>query len=292
MRWVNLVSQPRVLRSGEVVRTGMLLDITDRKRTETILRMTNEELERRVVQRTEELEQANKHIQAEMEARENLQLQLQSASEREQERIGQDLHDGLCQTLTGAKYRTELLGKKLRAAMHVDPEDVAAIEALLMDAVKQARGVAYGLNPLKAEEMGLMEALERLAATVHTDAGPACVCHIPEPVWFSDHALATHVYRIAQEAVQNAFKHGRPKSISIELTKQGDTITLSVTDDGVGVKEDGDSRNGMGMSNMRKRVSLIGGMLQIKPAEGGGTQVICRFRHTPKDRRSRHEQAR
>jgi PAS domain S-box-containing protein len=268
----------RIVFSG---RPALLLnarDVTERRKSEAAQIEARSELEQRVQERTVQLAEANKQLQVEMSQRERLQMRMLLAIEQEQERIGQDLHDGVCQILTGAKFRAELLGKKLRAAVDVTPSDSDAIESLLMEGIRQARGVAYGLNPVKWEDGGLMKALEVLARGASTEAGPACVFHCPEPVLFDDHLLASHLYRIAQEALQNALKHARSKNIAIELTESDRVVTLAITDDGCGISLPQSMPTGMGFSNMRRRAGMIGGKVEIKPADCGGTTVVCRVR--------------
>ncbi len=249
----------------------------ERKQTEEALRAAREELELRVRWRTADLHKANKLLRAEMAKREKLQAQLLSTTEREQKRIGEDLHDGLCQLLTGARFHNAMLGQQLRTTQPDCARETDAIETLLKDAVENARDLSYGLNPLAPDARGLMTALQQLADRMQTANGPRCTCNIPQPVGISDHAVASQLYRIAQEAVQNALKHAGAKKITIELKRRNGGVTLSVADDGVGMKRTGARPRGMGLSNMSRRARLIGGTLEIKNADGGGIAVTCRL---------------
>lgn len=225
-------------------------------------------------------------VRQDITQRKRLELEMATAIERAQERIGQDLHDGLCQILTGAKFRASLLGQKLRDLPLIERGDADIIEALLDQAIEQARGIAYGLNPVRASAEGLMEALEQLAVSTSTAAGPQCTCYIPRPVRFEDGAIAIHLYRIAQEAVQNALKHSGAKHISIELTRRAASATLAVVDDGSGMPEQKSPPAGTGLLNMRRRAELIGGTLAITSTVGRGTTISCRVRQSPKAARA------
>ncbi len=215
-------------------------------------------------------------IKQDITRRKRMEHEMMTAIERAQERIGQDLHDGLCQILTGAKFKTALLGQKLQGWSPLsEAGDAAAIETLLDEAIEQARGLAYGLNPVKADTGGLMEALQQLAASVDSETGPRCVCHISKPVQIADRSVALNLYRIAQEAVQNSLKHSGAKNICIELTRRAGANTMTVSDDGAGMKAA--DASGTGLINMHARAELIGGKLEIKTSGGRGVSVICRL---------------
>lgn len=208
--------------------------------------------------------------------RTRLEDEILKSIEREQERIGRDLHDGLCQLLVGAKFRCGYLqgitAKELAAAR----EEARTLEAILNTGIAQARNMARGLNPVNVTPTGLSSALQRLAEDTTSLGHPGCVCKFFGSVKISDHHTANHLYRIAQEALQNALKHSGAKNITITLEKRVRNVVLSIKDDGVGmpaqVKE-----AGMGLSNMRMRASLIGGRLEISRRKSGGTKVGCEF---------------
>lgn len=215
-------------------------------------------------------------IKQDVTGRKRLEREMMTAVEREQERIGQDLHDGICQLLTGAKFKIALLGQKLQGgAPMADTDDAQTIETLLDQAIEQARGIAYGLDPVKNDPAGLQEALAQLAASVDTEAGPRCACHIPSPVHIADRSVSMHLYRIAQEAVQNAIKHGRARNVYIGLARHAGSIRLTVTDDGTGLENPPHAHAGHGLFNMRARAAMIGGRLEINSARNRGTSVVC-----------------
>lgn len=217
-------------------------------------------------------------IKQDIGERKRMEHEILTAREREQERIGRDLHDGLCQVLTGAKFRTGLLGQKLQSRASREVRDAVAIERLLDQAIEQARGLAYGLNPVRLEASGLAEALEQLAMSVSAGARLHCVCSIRRNLIVEDRNVAIQLFRIAQEAVQNALKHSRAKRVVVSLRRRAGALTLSVTDDGIGISAAGGQSRGVGLHNMRIRAESIGAALTVEAAETGGTVVSCRVR--------------
>lgn len=223
-------------------------------------------------------------IKQNVSERKNMEREMIIAIEQEQERIGRDLHDGLCQMLTGAKFRAALLGQKLRDMPLIEGGDCDIIEALLDESIDQARGLAYGLNPIKPDPGSLAESLRHLAARMDTETGPRCVCKIPRPVPIAEQSVAIHLYRIAQEAMQNALKHSGAKTVTLSLTRRADIIKLSVVDDGNGIDENGTRNGGQGLFNMRARASHIGGKLEIRSSKEKGTAIACRLQRPVKPR--------
>ena len=208
--------------------------------------------------------------------RERLENEILQSIEQEQERIGRDLHDGIYQMLVGAKFRSVYLEKILVGKFPDAAQEAKAVEELLNHAIEQARDLARGLNPVKVTSDGLESALQRLADNVNVEgaASPRCFCHFPKPVRIADHKAANHLYRIAQEAVQNAVKHAAAKNISITLARQNRRVTLIVKDDGKGIPPKLKTI-GMGLDNMRTRATLVGGTLEIRRRTHGGTAVTC-----------------
>ena len=147
----------------------------------------------------------------------------------------------------------------------------------------QARALARGLSPVELETNGLMAALQELAASTEKLFNIACIFHCAPPVLMADNVRATHLYRIAQEAIHNAIKHGRASRIVISLASTGRDMSLSITDNGSGFPANPESSKGMGLRSMRYRAGSIGGMLEIQPVEPQGTRVTCRFLHEVKE---------
>jgi signal transduction histidine kinase len=222
--------------------------------------------------------------------RERLEDEILKSIEREQERIGRDLHDGLCQLLVGAKFRSVYLKRLVKGRLPAVEKEAQSLEKLLNSAIDQARELARGLNPVMVTPAGLAAALQKLAADVGNPPshgygatgaeGPRCFCQFPRPVKIFDQHVAGHLYRIAQEAVQNAFKHGRANNISITLSRHNKFVNLVVKDDGIGIPRH-PNEAGMGLKNMKTRARLIGGQLEIRRRRHGGTAVTCEFPQKP-----------
>jgi two-component system sensor kinase FixL len=206
--------------------------------------------------------------------RRRLEAQVLEASANEQQRIGQDLHDGLCQQLAGISYATELLAKKLTKKSVPEAKDVRGITDMVDDAITQARGLARGLAPVKMEADGLALALEDLAAQVRGIYKVDCQLSTRGQVLLDDNIVATHLFRVAQEAVNNAIKHGKARHVTIGLSVVDSTLILTIKDDGAGVsaKRAGGS-DGIGLHLMAYRARVSGGTFDIRPATGGGTIV-------------------
>jgi PAS domain S-box-containing protein len=203
--------------------------------------------------------------------RKELECEILHAVEREQERIGQDLHDGLCQLLVATKYRVAMLERMLMRDAH--HHEAFGIEHMLNEAISHARGLARGLNPVKLSGNGLAHALEELAAITQASKTVRCTFHCPAPLAPLSHAVANHLYRIAQESVQNAMKHGNAKKIAITLRKGDSRLMLTIKDDGSGLPER--ATDGAGIDNMKTRAAMLGATLKISRPPGGGTAVVC-----------------
>ncbi len=206
--------------------------------------------------------------------RERLEHEIVKSVEREQERIGRDLHDGLCQMLVGAKFYAGILQGISKSQFPEVKPQARTLEGILNQTIAQARDLSRSLNPARITPANLAGALQGLADSVDGTLDTRCSCQFPKPVKISSHQAAEQVYRIAQEAVQNAVKHACAKNISIMLTSQDGHVLLSVEDDGVGIALRR-KRSGMGLRNMETRARLIGGRLKVVRRERGGTAVAC-----------------
>ena len=138
-----------------------------------------------------------------------------------------------------------------------------------------ARNLAQGLYPVEMEAEGLMDAFRNLAANTTKTARVTCVFECEAPVLIHDDAAATHLFRIAQEAVRNAIQHGKPRRVGITLAERGGRVALTVEDDGNGVPETVDKSEGLGIRIMAHRAAIIGGAFAIEPGPTGGTIVTC-----------------
>ena len=145
----------------------------------------------------------------------------------------------------------------------------------LEQALSHVRAVSKGLVPVEVDAEGLMAALADLAARTNELHGVSCTFECHRPVAIADNQTATHLYRMSQEAVTNAVKHGHPHSIVIRLGMEGDLATLRVIDDGTGIVSSSESNTGTGLRIMRYRADLIGAQLEITGARPHGTIVTC-----------------
>ncbi len=206
-----------------------------------------------------------------------LERQIAEVSEREQRRIGQDLHDSLCQHLVSAAFASEVLRDKLARQKLAEAAQAESILDMVNVGISQARNLARGLYPVRLEIDGLASALEELALATQARNRIPCRFFCDQPVAVHDEAAGVSLYRIAQEAINNALKHSRASHLSIGLGCVEQEVTLTVKDDGVGFPESFDCRAGMGLSIMNYRAKMIGASLDIRRAVEGGTVVICSF---------------
>jgi signal transduction histidine kinase len=239
----------------------------------TTLRSLHKELEARVRERTAALTD-------EIAERERLERELLGISEREQHRIGQDLHDSLCQHLTGTSLAGQVLEEKLIVRNLPEAADANKVVGLIEEGISLARKLAKGLHPIELEAAGLMGALEELASTTSELFRVLCHFECDSPVLIHDPATSGHLYRIAQEALRNAIKHGKSRHIIIRLETLDDGILLFIKDDGIGLAENASKNGGMGLRIMAHRASMIGATFQIKKEDSGGTIVLCKLHHS------------
>ncbi len=207
--------------------------------------------------------------------RKRLEKEILEISERERRRIGHDLHDGLCQHLTAIELKSQVLAQKLAHRSREAAERAAEIARNVRDAISQTRQLARGLSPVTFESEGLMAALQELAVNTTTLFRVNCrfACHPPVPV--QDSAAATHLLRIAQEAVSNALKHGQARHIDLTLERTRDKIVLRVSDDGCGLPKDfaAQRQKGMGLRIMQSRAGMMAGTLALERNPAGGVSV-------------------
>ena len=209
-----------------------------------------------------------------------LEQEILEISDREKRRIGQDMHDSLGQLLTGIGFKSKSLENKLAAKQVPEGAIANQIAELVTQAIMQARGLARGLQPVEPRPAGLMSALEELSINIQDLFPVSCTFTCSQVVEIPNPALATHLYRIAQEACNNAIKHGRAKQIAIELARAEDVVTVTVRDDGVGFSQPAGTTKGMGMQIMRYRAAVVGGALSVRANGAGGTVISCQCRLT------------
>ncbi|QOV88754.1 ATP-binding protein [Humisphaera borealis] len=220
------------------------------------------------------------------EARE-LERTVEEISEAEQRRIGQDLHDGLGQHLTGVAFLSKALQQKLHLDRRPEAAEAATINDLVNESIRWTRDLARGLAPMDLDRTCLPESLRELARKTSRMFNVECAYEGVEQVEVADDAVALNLYRVAQEAVSNGVKHGKARHVTIDLEVDQDLV-LSIQDDGVGfeylpgkqhVRRDsaGTAISGMGLLVMRYRAGVIGGKLEIESSPDKGTIVRCRL---------------
>jgi signal transduction histidine kinase len=234
----------------------------------TSLRKLQNDLEERVRQRTTALT-------SEMQERERLEKEILEVSEREQRRIGHDLHDGLCQHWTATAMAGQVLSEKLAAKSLPETTDAEGIVKLVVDGITLTRNLAHGISPPEMESEGLVSALRELAANTSKLFKITCTFACDSPPLVQDATAATHLYRITQEAINNAIRHGKPKQIVMSLSNWKERVELTIEDDGGGLPDDWQKNRGLGTRIMAHRATMIRGTFSIEPNPTGGTFVKC-----------------
>lgn len=257
--------------------TGLVLaaSIAEQRDAQAQLRHSLEKLEERVAERTRELVAANAELHKEMAERRDLEIALIRVSEEQRRVIGSELHDGLGQHLTSLSLLCEILRQKLIDRAQPEAEAVQRIGELIAEAAAMNRTAARGLYPVALEHGGLSAALERLAEDTNSLQTMKCVVCVGRHVQVHDPLVAINLYRIAQEAVNNAVKYSQAGLIRIDLARVDGQHRLTVSDDGIGFRAGADT--GMGMYSMRYRANLLGGMLQISDNVPRGTTVTVTY---------------
>jgi two-component system sensor kinase FixL len=204
-----------------------------------------------------------------------LEKEILQVSEREHRRIAQDLHDGLGQLLAGTAYLAGTLRQELAAKSLPETRKVTRIREVINEAIALTRNLARGLHPVESTSNGLMAALETLAARTKKLFHVRCHFNCHRPVLIKDNTVATHLFWIAQEAITNAIKHGKPGRIDISLTRTPASLTLAIKDNGSGMPATPRKKPGMGLRIMRYRAGMIGGSLAIQKETGGGGSIVC-----------------
>jgi len=213
----------------------------------------------------------SRHVRSE---RNQLQRELLAISEREKQHIAQELHDGICQHLAGTVIMGKVLERKLEGKNAPEADFAKQICNLLRTGVEEARNLSHGLYPVKNEPSGLMDALKVLAGSVTKLFHVRCSFRCATPVFVEISDVATHLFRIAQESVNNAVKHGQADQVVISLHYTDDGISLSVRDNGIGIPTEVPT-TGMGLQIMRHRASAINATLTVRPGKKQGTLVTC-----------------
>jgi signal transduction histidine kinase len=285
-RLIDIVSAVGI-QIGQFLQRTRALELL--RQSEEALIQVNNALELRVRERTVELRDANRELSAEIAERARLEREIISISEREQRRIGQDLHDGLCQELTAIAFMTRALYTRMHndgsldTAGRIEADRINQVSSLINESVTRCRDIARGLHPVEMEADGLMVALRDLARRTHQTIACSFVCK--EPILMPESDMALNLYRIAQEAVNNAIKYARATRITITLDRDRKNLRLSIRDNGRGIPGLSTrlrrKRTGMGLHIMRYRARTMGSTLDIIDLKPHGTEVSCLLPRVP-----------
>ena len=209
--------------------------------------------------------------------RHRLEREILEISHREQQRIGQDLHDSLGQHLTGISFLSKALQHKLTDLKISEAAQAGEIAQLVVETLGHTRNIARGLFPVELERNGrLIPALKELVLNVEKLFRVPCRLEIPDGLDVVDIRISTELFRISQEAISNAIKHGKAKRVTVRMQRDSGILRLLIQDDGVGLVENPKS-SGLGRRIMSFRASRIGGRLEIAALDIGGTLVTCEF---------------
>jgi len=203
-----------------------------------------------------------------------LQREIMEVPVREQRRIGQELHDGIGQQLTGlGMLATSLLNKASK------PEHGLASQLAngLQEALSQVRALSRGLVPIEIDAAGFTTALRNLTEEIQRQSHIPVEFEIINDIKFANNDMVIHLYRIAQEALNNAIKHANCKRLYVSIEIQDEDGLLEVYDNGRGIPEDINNEEGLGLNIMKYRSSLFDGQITVYPVETGGTRVCCQF---------------
>jgi DNA-binding LacI/PurR family transcriptional regulator/signal transduction histidine kinase len=234
-------------------------------------------LERNVRSRTLELSTANARLVEEMARRKFLERELLEVSNRIMGKIGQDIHDNLCQDIAGLGIMAAVLeGKLRRAGLDAEGAEAAALARGAGMTAARAKDIARGLYPAELEARGIVSAVERLVVSTGDRDGAEVKLEVTRGFAVRDSERALHLYRIVQEALTNARKHARAKVIKVGLYMDRETVSVEVSDDGIGLPPTAREESGMGLHILKYRASVIGGELRIRTRDTG-TTITCRI---------------
>lgn len=235
----------------------------------------NADAERTISQR---LASANLRLQEEIRRRRFLERQVLSVAEQEKRRISLELHDGLGQHLTGVAFVARGLADQAREGKSIAASEVDWLVRLINESVARTRGLARGLWPVSLERGSLADAIRRLADDLESIFGVSCTVHVSDEPRIASNIALHHVFRVAQEAANNAIKHGKARRLEFRLESIGEDFAITVLNDGLSVDATAlNGAKGLGVMGMKLRADALGGTLSIEPLPAGGVEVVLRL---------------
>jgi signal transduction histidine kinase len=261
---------------GEIVEWfGAASDVTARKAAEEALKDFNLKLAESVVERTKELSSTVQVLEDEIAARHRLEGEILKLSEREQTRLGQDLHDNLGQQLAGICMLSQVLSSQLEEESHPSAVDADQIVRCLTESISTTRNLAKSFYPVELERGGLVLALQDLALRTQLLSRISCSVNAAADFRF-EKTTEIHLYRIVQESISNSLKHGKAAHIQIECLRENGCSSLTVTDNGTGfTAPQPGTETGMGLPMFQYRAALIGAEISVRRGTPDGCVVAC-----------------
>jgi PAS domain S-box-containing protein len=219
-----------------------------------------------------------------------LEREVAAVAERERARIARDLHDGVGQALTGISLGLGAMAQRLRAEGSAHAAGALQLAGAVQETIAETRRVVRLLSNAVSEGTTLSMALKVLAQEVREYSNVVCGIECPDEEPLRDPEVAMQVYRIAQEAVANALRHGKPSGIELRYRRDGESLRLEVLDDGIGISDAAQNGDGLGLENMRFRARMIDGSVSIERRGADGTRVLCTFPlSSPRMMRAKHD---
>jgi signal transduction histidine kinase len=231
-----------------------------------------------VVRRAMDKLEADRNLAEARAALSESQKQILAIGEREQRRIGADLHDNLGQQLTAIELLCQSLREDLKKRQPDLDKQIARVCQYLRQAVAQTRLLARGLSPVELDSDGLADALADLVRRTNEIGRLHCRFQVGSPVVIEDNAVAGHLFRIAQEALNNAVKHSEADEVAISLSQNGEITRLEIADNGRGLPKAKQAGAGIGLQVMKHRANVIRAALNVESAPGKGVKVSCAWR--------------
>lgn len=209
--------------------------------------------------------------------RRRLEREVAEISVREQSRIGRDLHDVVGQNLTATMFMMKTLEKRLQMEKRPEAEQAARISQQVKETIQQVRRLVRGLCPVELGGEGLKYALQGLCSNVRELFSIDCEFKSEGDPVLSDSRVATEMYYIAQESLNNALKHSKATALRVNLARRDDELVMTISDNGCGLPEESTRPKGMGLNVMAYRARQIGAHLDITSNPGSGVTITCRI---------------